>query len=195
VKEIDVRFDDGRDLLNAYWGYLSDGGLVIDDHDGLDVGQAVSLRVHIASSGSKYLIAGTVRRQTLGRQLVIAFRPGEPHDMLLTEALAETENVPARRHRRFRLVLPARVRKSGAEPVTARLVNVSHQGCCFEVEDALRTSFAVGSRVEIEAPEQAPELRVGGEVVWVRNTERGVRFDDAPEGGVLEVLKDHIKLG
>jgi hypothetical protein len=193
VKEIDVRFDNGRDLLNAYWGYLSDGGLVIDDQNGLGVGEAVSLRVHIATSGSNYLIAGIVRRQTPGGQLVVAFRPGEPHDMLLTEALAETDNVPARRHRRFRLLLPAQVRTNGAEPVAVRLVNVSHQGCCFEIADGLRASLAVGSRIEIEVPEQAPEVRVGGEVVWVRNTERGVRLDDAPEGGVLEVLKDHIK--
>jgi hypothetical protein len=197
VKELNVRFKNGRDVLNAYWGYLSDGGLIIDSeedggHGGLDVGQPVSLNIQIDSSRSSYLLSGrVVRRQAEGKQVIVAFRPGEPHDMLLTEALAETDNVPAGHHRPYRGDVGAEVSQvedcSASTP--ARLLNISQEGCCLRVDDPSRGDIGVGVRVKIAATEFA----LLGEVVWARNTWRGVRFT---EGGaeIIDVVRAHLKL-
>lgn len=187
MKEIDVRFDSGRDVLNAYWGYLSDGGLVISDRDGLAEGQPVSLKVHIASSDSRYLFAGKVVKRhdgAEGGQVVIAFRPGEPHDMLLTEALSETDNVPARRHRRYRLDIGARVRAGSAEGHDVRLINLSAGGCCLQLDEAMRGDYGVGARITIDLA----DIRLSGEVVWARHRDRGIRFEsmDSKARGELE---------
>ena len=170
--KVDVRFDSGRDVLNAYWGYLSDGGLVISHRSALDVGQNISLDVRIASSNSRYSFSGKVVKHQPDGRTVIAFRPGEPHDMLLTEALAETDQVPARRHRRFTVDSEAHI--AGSEiKTTARLVNISASGCCLRLAAERGNTLAVGTAVEV----QSAGFRANGTVVWTRHTERGVRFD------------------
>jgi hypothetical protein len=173
MKQVDVRFNSGRDVLNAYWGYLSHGGLVIRDNSSLDVGQAVDLQVEIESSQSRYSFAGDVVKRQADGQAVIAFRPGEPHDMLITEALAETDQVPPRRHRRYHVDLTARVVSPSGGELAARVVNVSEGGCCFRV-DLSNTDFDIGSNVDI----YAGNFRASGRVVWTRHTERGVRFTE-----------------
>jgi len=176
VKDLEVRFETGREVLNAYWGYLSDGGLIIPDRAGqLAVGDPVSLSVLIESSRSKYLLSGkVVRRDVAAGRAVIAFSPGQPQDMLLTQALADAEQVPARRARRFRVSLDARVLDAGngAEQVEAQLVDLSEFGCCFRLHDAAQGKLPVGTPIEIAAQDFA----VGGRVVWTRHTERGVAF-------------------
>lgn len=175
MKQVDVRFGSGRDVLNAYWGYLSTGGLVIREPEGLDVGQPVALNVQIESSQSRYSFCGkVVRRQSDGR-IVVAFRPGEPHDMLLTEALAETDKVPARRHRRYRVDLVARVSAPTGEELPARVVNLSEGGCCVRVDQRTEGELDLGTNIDIKSP----DFSVTGEVVWTRHHERGVRFANA----------------
>lgn len=175
VKDLEVRFETGREVLNAYWGYLSDGGLIIPDEGELAVGDPVELSVLIESSRSTYSLSGkVVRRDAAAGRAVIAFSPGQPQDMLLTNALADAEQVPARRARRFRVTLGARVvdADNGAAPLDAQLVDLSEFGCCFRLEDPEATCLPVGTPIEIAAPDFA----VGGRVVWTRHTERGVAF-------------------
>lgn len=188
LKDVSVRFGCGRDLLNAYWGYLSDGGLVIPDDDGLDEGAHVALRVVIASSNASYRLAGrVVRRHRDEQQAVIAFDPGEPHDMLLTAALAETDNVPARNHRRFPVDIEARVSHNGSAPVRARIVNIGLGGCCVRLPPGERATFAVGADLAVAAPGFA----VSGFVVWTWHADRGVQF--SADSGGLEGIKDLVQ--
>lgn len=180
MKAVEVRFASGKEVLGAYWGYLSDGGLVIPDDGGLTVGDAVSLSVQITSASASYALAGrVVRRDPTSRRAVIAFAPGQPHDMLLTQALADADNVPARRARRFRVDLDATVRdrSNGAEEEPARLIDVSELGCCLQLPLATEEDMTIGTPVEIAAG----PFRVAGNVVWTRRDERGVAF--VPGGG------------
>ena len=64
---------------------------------------------------------------------IIAFDPGEPHDLLLSAAWAETENVPARRQRRFPLDVNIGIRSPSGTEGSGRLVNLSFGGCCLRV--------------------------------------------------------------
>jgi hypothetical protein len=171
LREIDVRFESGEELLGAYWGYLNGGGLVIGD-DGFEVGEELSLSVSIDPSDATYCLHGrVVKCQPEGRQAVIAFHPGEPHDMLLSEALADTTHVAPRRFRRFEVDEPVRVICGGAEEwVHARLSNLSREGCCFELEEPV--GFPVDSEVLI----RHGLVQVRGAVVWARHVERGVRL-------------------
>ena len=74
MKAVEVRFASGKEVLGAYWGYLSDGGLVIPDDGGLTVGDAVSPSVQITSASASYALAGrVVRRDPTSRRAVIAF--------------------------------------------------------------------------------------------------------------------------
>lgn len=194
VKDFEVRFNSGAEVLNAYWGYLSDGGLVIEDRAELDVGDTVALQVHIESSRANYALAGkVVRRETSSGQAVIAFDPGQPHDLLLSEALAETDNVPARRHRRYPINLDASIRRPNTsdpgDPCHATLINISREGCCVRLGAPDQGAFSVGSNLAIEAG----ELSVCGRVVWQRGVERGVRFglDDCEEAS-LTLLQQYL---
>jgi hypothetical protein len=171
VTDLQIRFNSGRDVLNAYWGYLSDGGLVLPDH-GIDVGLTVALEIHIESIHTTYALMGSVVRRDSGGQMVVRFSPGEPHDMLLTDALSETDNVPARRHRRYRIDRPARLSGATCE-LTARVVDVSDEGCCVQLGAVDVTAAPVGTILEVICD----GLTLPGKVVWARHTERGVMFD------------------
>ena len=138
TKSIRVSFPTGRELLNAYWGLLANGGLVLSEPHGrgLREGDAVSLDVVIESSQQQYQLAGHVVRRPPSaggsrERVVIAFSPGEPHDLLLSAAWAETENVPARRQRRFPIDANVKFRGAQAEERSGRLVNLSYGGCCL----------------------------------------------------------------
>lgn len=177
MKDVDVRFGSGRDVLNAYWGFLSDGGLIIQNDHGLDEGQMVAVRVHIESSGTTYAFAGRVVRCSPGSgEVVIAFNPGEPHDLLLTAAIAETDNVPARRHRRFSIAVDARVTNGEGPVASIRLLNLSESGCCLRLPENQNGHFPLGSKVEVATS----EFSASGVVVWAHNAERGVRFTAEP---------------
>lgn len=190
VKDFAVRFGSGQEVLAAYWGYLSDGGLVIEAGDALDVGDGVSLEVAIASSGAHYNMTGkVVRRQPTNDHVVIAFDPGQPHDLLLSEALAETDNVPARRHRRYRIHLVAQVSSETVPAHDGLLVDISREGCCVHLDEAHRGDLTVGSTLAIEAK----SFSVQGEVMWQRNLERGIRFDIASAGSSLTVLHEYLR--
>ncbi|HLU66711.1 MAG TPA: PilZ domain-containing protein [Kofleriaceae bacterium] len=196
MRDLAVRFESGKDVLNAYWGYLSDGGLVIPDDDELAVGEPVSLSVLIASASASYSLSGrVVRRDQAAGRAVIAFSPGQPHDMLLTQALADADKVPARRSRRFRVDVAARVRdaREAGEASPARLIDVSDHGCCVQLDEkAGPDDLATGTPVAIDAG----SLSVAGQVVWTRGRERGVSFvgaDGALDPGALEKVRSFVR--
>jgi hypothetical protein len=176
VRGVEVSYATGKDLLAAYWGYLSDGGLIIDDAD-LRPGELVALRVTITSAGVCHELSGKVVRTREGGRAVVAFEPGQPHDMLLTEALADAEDVPARRHRRYPVELSAEL-VNGTTQAPAQILNVSESGCCVRVPPASRGHFSVGTSVRV----RAGDLAATGRVVWARHTERGVEYADEPHG-------------
>ena len=195
VKDLEVRFETGREVLNAYWGYLSDGGLIIPDQGQLAVGDPVSLSVLIESLRASYSLSGrVVRRDIAAGRAVIAFSPGQPQDMLLTQALADAEQVPARRARRFRVTLSARVldASNGVETLEAHMVDLSEFGCCFRLEDDVGSRLPVGTPIQIAAPDFA----VGGRVVWTRHTERGVAFvaqEATATAAALEGVRQYLR--
>ncbi|RMH38052.1 MAG: PilZ domain-containing protein [Deltaproteobacteria bacterium] len=175
AKHVDVRFASGEELLGAYWGYLGDGGLVLADAGDLSPGDTVRLRVTIESSGTTCELGGHVVRGIRGDgHAVVAFEPGEPHDMLLTAALAETDDVPPRRFQRFSMSLPARVH-AGDLVATGTLTDLSAGGCCVCIDAPLPAALSTGEAVRVAAG----DLDVTGTVVWARGRDRGICFDPA----------------
>ncbi len=171
VKQIRVTFGSGQEVLSAYWGFLSDGGLVIPDHDDLNEGQPVQLQIHIDSSGARYDLGGrVVRCHAADRQAIVAFHPGEPHDMLLTAALAEADDVPARRFQRYAVSLPVEV-----GGVQAQLVDVSAGGCCLRLAAPLASELPIGVDVVVSTQ----EFEARGTIVWIHGLDRGVSFDES----------------
>jgi len=179
MKQIAVSFSSGKDVLNAYWGFLSNGGLVIRDEQGLREGEAVSLEVTIESSKQRYKLNGQVvrrpERPVQRDKAVIAFHPGEPHDLLLSAAWAETDNVPARRHRRFPLDTSVKFRDhTGTQhEFKGRLLNLSYGGCCLR-SNARRT-IGVGDRIVLLGEDG---VEVPGVVRWSRAEDLGIEFID-----------------
>lgn len=184
VKQVNVKFGSGEEVLNAYWGFLSDGGLVIPDQDDFDEGQAVRLCIHIASLSQQYDLGGrVVRRQAGDRQAIVAFDHGEPHDMLLTAALSETDDVPARRYQRYAVSLPAEVR-GGAEDAHGQLIDVSAGGCCVRLDTSADGALGVGAEVSVETQ----SFQARGIVVWARGRDRGVSFDAPGQWAVTQFI-------
>lgn len=169
-----MRFGTAADVLDSYWGFLSNGGLVLRDDHGLEEGEPVHLEVTIESSRTSVRLSGQVMRPAAGpRRAVIAFDPGQPQDQLLTAAWAEVENVPARRHRRFPLDGGVRLLDaSGREVLDAhgKVVNLSAGGLCMRTQAPLRVVLA--DRVTLASD--------GGSlpavVRWVSGTEIGLEF-------------------
>jgi len=186
VREVEVKFPNGEAVLAAYWGFLSDGGLVIQNGDQLGVGEEVKLRVAIGSRQSLYEFRGHVAKiEAASGSAVVAFAAGEPHDMLLSQALADADSVPPRRFRRFEVDLPVHVEQVGeeaSEPV--RMVNVSEVGCCFVITGARSEGLAPGATIAIRASGFSAE----GVVVWQRHRERGVEFIEGSVDGSIEAL-------
>ena len=90
--QLDVHFSDGREVLNAYWGYLAGGGLIIrrdDNAQALENGQPVVLHVHIGTRRA-FSIHGNVVR-CLPDRTMIRFDAHDTQNRLLTEALAERD--------------------------------------------------------------------------------------------------------
>lgn len=184
MKELQIRFGSGRDVLNAYWGYLSDGGLIIPDQ-GLAIGEWVNLEVRVDSTQTDYALVGTVvRLDPRSAQVVVRFSPGEPHDMLLTDALSETDNVPARRHRRYRVDRNGELRgPSGAQAI--RVVDLSEGGVCVQLAaETVARPVAMGAEVIVSWD----GVTLRGRVVWQRHTERGVEFDLAQRAEARELV-------
>jgi len=180
---IDVRFGCGEELLSSYWGYLTGGGLIIAD-PGLEVGDALSMRVSIDSSESQYRLRGTVvKREPDTAKAIIAFRAGEAHDMLLSEALADSENVAPRRHARFRIGSEVMVSGAGSE-VKAVLVNLSREGCCLELPRKDREALAMDTEVALHHE----SVHALGTVVWSRNLERGLKLSADEAAPLLAAL-------
>lgn len=180
---IDVSFANGEELLGAYWGYLTGGGLIIRD-PGLDVGRDITMLVTIDCSKSKYSLRGTVvKREPDSERAIVAFRQGEAHDMLLSEALADSEDVAPRRYARFAINCGIRVAQDGKE-LRATLVNLSQEGAC------LRLSTAESNELEIDkdATIMHGDIHALGRVVWVRHVERGLRMTADEALPLLRVL-------
>jgi len=196
VKPVHVSFPSGRELLNAYWGLLANGGLVLYEHQavGLSEGDKVALEVAIESSQKTYRLHGRVVRRppqdASGRdRVVIAFDKGEPHDLLLSAAWAETENVPARRERRFPLDVDVRFRGGAGDEHRARLVNLSFSGCCLRVPRTLEAN-RVGVGEELLLLSDSDSL--GGVVRWSSGHCRGVEFSSDDEAAVKSFLKQYL---
>jgi Tfp pilus assembly protein PilZ len=196
MKPVQVTFPSGRELLNAYWGLLANGGLVLYEHQalGLSEGDKVALEVQIESSDKSYRLHGRVVRRppqdASGRErVVIAFDKGEPHDLLLSAAWAETENVPARRERRFPLDVDVRFRGRAGDEHRARLVNLSFSGCCLRVARSLEpTRVSVGEELSLLSDDAALE----GVVRWSNGHCRGIEFAAGDEAAVKSFLKQYL---
>jgi Tfp pilus assembly protein PilZ len=193
MNRVKVTFPNGRDLLGSYWGLLANGGLVLPEPQGLREGDPVLLEVEIASTGDRFVLNGRVVRKpphpddTPGT-IVIAFDPGEPHDLMLSAAWADTENKPPRRDRRVTLDLDVRFHAAAEEDeLPGRLVNVSVGGCCLRVKRPWDQSKAsVGERLTIIGR----TARLAGVVRWSEGSCRGVQFmGDEAESFVRQFLE------
>jgi len=179
---LEVRFDSGQDVLSSYWGYLANGGLVIANDSSLELGGPVSLCVTIASAGAKYRLDGKViKRHPEGHKMVVAFDPDQPHDMLLTEALAETENTPARAHRRYRIDVEGAI---GDRPV--RVVNVSQGGLCLTFSG--QPPAAKGELLTVTARGRT----FTGTVQWLSPRELGIQFSGETCPEVLVLVEEYL---
>jgi hypothetical protein len=190
AKTLQVSFPSARELLNAYWGLLANGGLVLPSRQGLREGDRVEVDVSIESSGQRCTLRGHVVRRpphdpSAPDRVVIAFDPGEPQDMLLSAAWAEIENVPARRQRRFPLDVDIRFASTGdGGELSGRLVNLSLGGCCLRVPRAQD-----GKKVTVGAPLTliSSKSKLSGIVKWSDGSCRGIEFEGT-EPAVVETF-------
>jgi hypothetical protein len=179
---IDVDFANGEELLTSYWGYLTGGGLIIAD-PGVEVGEAIALQVTIESSSTKLRLEGTVvKREPDTQKTIIAFRQGEAHDKLLSEAMAESENVAPRRYARFSINRSVKT-KAGDRECEVNLVNLSLEGCCLLLSEA-GEGFDVGEEVIL----MHGDTHAVGSVVWSRELERGLRMSSDESRPLLKEL-------
>lgn len=194
MKEVAVTYSTGGEVLNAYWGFLSHGGLILEDGEHLREGEAVALDVTIESSQQQYRLLGhVVRGQHDGasERTIVAFAPGDEQEMLLSAAWAETDNVPPRKHPRIAADVQVRIRYSiGADEVSpARLLNISLGGCCLRLSGPFR-DLQVASSKHVFVLGDRFEAR--GIVRWARASILGIQFDDSSEESVIQEYLERV---
>ncbi len=174
--KVDVRFANRRDVLNAYWGYLSGGGLIIDDDNDLLEGERVDLHVFVEANSNHCQLAGKVVRRHPD-QAVIAFDPGESHNRLLTAALCDSE-----------VEIEARVidDMSRAE-AAAQVFSLGELGCSLRLAADTADPFSVGTVVEI----YAEQFHVEGCVVWAGDADRCIVFGHEDDN--RETLRAYVQ--
>src|ERR1700761_4157084 len=102
MRSIQVQFASGREVLNSYWGFLRNGGLVLAEPWDLTEGDSVVLDVRIKSLKRSYkLAARVVKRAPDGQRSFVAFEAGQEQDVMLNAAWADSHEVPQRKHRRY----------------------------------------------------------------------------------------------
>jgi len=132
MRSIQVQFASGREVLNSYWGFLKNGGLVLADPHDLLEGDSVVLDVKIKSLKRSYkLAARVVKRAPDGQRAFVAFDEGQEQDVMLNAAWADSHEVPQRKHRRY--ATGNKVLYSQSEAATAthagQILDVSPGGC------------------------------------------------------------------
>jgi hypothetical protein len=167
MKEVEVRFSSGRDVLGAYWGHLTGGGIAVDPatlSEELREGQSVSLHVWVASK-HRVAIPGTVVKKTQSK-VILAFAADDGKRRLLTAAFSERC-----------VALDARLLATdpdGMIDVRGHVFQLSDAGCCVRLpamEQHLPLSVGTNVTIAVEG------LQVSGCVVAARADERWVLFD------------------
>jgi hypothetical protein len=194
TKALKVSFPTARDLLGSYWGLLANGGLILPSPPyGLTQGDKVEIEILIESSAMRTRLRGQVVRHPGGvgdgtlERVVIAFEPGEPHDLLLDAAWAEIDGTPVRRERRFPLDVDIRFAPEGAGELSGRLVNLSLGGCCLRVprsQDAPR----VGAPLRLFGAKGT----LAGVVKWSDGSCRGIEFQTSERSDVETFVRQFI---
>lgn len=87
MKRVDLSFASGTDILGAYWGFLSGGGLVLREDLGVSAGEPVTLWVRIGSREPQVLDGQVLR---CNGSTVIKLSSGVAHAQLLQAALSDS---------------------------------------------------------------------------------------------------------
>lgn len=173
MKEVEIHFASGREVLNAYWGHLTGGGLTIarDEHtQELQEGQPISLCLRVASH-QRVAVQGKVVRAH-PHKAMIALDVGDSQNRLLTAALSG-RYIDTEAHVVLREIA------SGAVTASGHVFELSEDGCCIRLSDTWDESLlGVGTEVGVELD----GLRVDGCVVWAQERQRWIIFSGA-EGG------------
>jgi len=169
MNQVDVYFANGHEVLSAYWGHLSSGGLMFSHTKGigpLREGQEVNLSIHIGS-GRTFSIDCRVLRAKRDK-VIVAFDSSESKSRIFSQALADQD-----------VDVEARLRFVGGKrpSLIGRLFEISEDGCGMRTGQR-DSSQCEGADVVIELG----ELRIHGVVVSVRGDELYIIFstDDEP---------------
>jgi hypothetical protein len=187
MRSIQVQFASGREVLNSYWGFLRDGGLVLADPQNLIEGDDVIVDVKIKSLKRSYkLAARVVKRAPDGQRAFVAFDAGQEQDLMLNAAWADSHEVPQRKHRRYptgNKVLYAATSETQATHA-GQILDVSPGGCRLKGPHL----FPVGARVRVIAL----GIELDGQVRWTAaGREMGIEFQKPAM--VVQALLDDLR--
>lgn len=171
MRSIQVQFASGREVLNSYWGFLKNGGLVLVDPRDLTEGDNVLLDVKIKSLKRTYrLAARVVKRAADGGRTFVAFDAGQEQDIMLNAAWADSHEVPQRKHRRYPTGNQVLYASQGQQATHAgQILDVSPGGCRLRGPHLL----PVGTRIKVIAL----GIELDGQVRWTAGgREMGVEF-------------------
>lgn len=172
MRSLSVQFASGREVLNSYWGFLKNGGLVLADPHDLIEGDNVVLDVKIRSLKRSYKIAArVVKRAPDGDRAFVAFEEGQEQDVMLNAAWADSHEVPQRKHRRYVTGNNVLYAQAGQPTSThaGQILDVSPGGCRLRGPHL----YPVGARIRLTTM----GIELDGQVRWTAGgREMGVEF-------------------
>lgn len=166
MKTMEVRYASGQDVLKAYWGYLTGGGLRLSAVGGVGRGDEVCVRVVNEASGACATLLGEVMCETAAGDLLVAFSSPDSQQCLFTAALSDLlVDVEG---------MIAQPTAAGTRRRRGRITSVSRQGCRIATGDEEENEFALGTHVEFDGS----GIHVGGYIVASGSGEHCMVFDD-----------------
>lgn len=171
MRSIQVHFPSGREVLNSYWGFLKNGGLVLADPLDLIEGDNVVLDVKIKSLKRSYKLQARVVKRAPDNRAFVAFDEGQEQDVMLNAAWADSHEVPQRKHRRYPTGNNVLYAQAGANTTThaGQILDVSPGGCRLRGPHL----YPVGARIRVIAM----GIELDGQVRWTAGgREMGVEF-------------------
>jgi hypothetical protein len=179
---VEVTFPSGADVLAAYWGALTGGGLRLPGLSAIADGTRLTAKVSIESSGKIIELEATVVGRGArpgGEVTYLGFARGAPHQTLLDLAWADVDGATARRSPRRTARGDLSLAIGHVAPFAARLINVSAGGCCVTVHHDEQI-ITTGDPVLVFADGRPTR----GRVRWRSGSDLGVQFDDG-EGALV----------
>ena len=205
MRILQASYRSGAEFLRHYQPAFAEGGLFYPTRESIELGTVVLVEVRLPQLPQRVLVRGRVAWRRPGRNrtklragLGIEFSIADVvrRDFLLRVARGEVAQVPARKHRRLPVDMPAMWRiTDGRHDHDGQVEDISAGGAFLRSSAGSAPTPGTEVVVELVPPGGVMALAIAGRIAWVRAGDLhgfGVEFRSRDAGGMRR-LKELVR--